>query len=237
VWQNEWDVEDRAWRWNRPGGIDLRSTADRTLLARVIEKCRPDLVAIGPLYKMSLGKAGDTYEIAAAETAAAIDHLRERYGCAFWIEHHMPKATAGHRAGPIGSSLWQRWPEFGLELRADPEGEGNVFNLDRFRGDRDERAWPDQLMKKVGKWPWTPVWKDAETEANLLDAIDEDYAAYLADERLREDRTRAPADFGTPGSSNAPGRPYDLAQPAGGGDDPTPPNRPTASRPPTEESR
>lgn len=170
------DVEDRAWRWNRPGGIDLRSVGDRALLARVIEQTRPDLVAIGPLYKAWLGRSGDTYETAAAETAAAIDHLRERYGCAFWIEHHAPKGDAGgHRGGPIGSSLWMRWPEFGLVLKPEPHSEPNVYMLDRFRGDRDVRCWPDRLMKHVSRWPWASDY-DPDNQANLFDAIDEDNA-------------------------------------------------------------
>lgn len=172
------DVGDRAWKWLRPGGLDLRSQADRTLVARVIEKVRPDLVAFGPLYKASLARAGDSYEVAASETAAAIDHLRERYGCAWWIEHHAPKAdAAGHRSGPIGSSYWMRWPEFGLYLRQDRDvEEGNVFLLDRFRGDRDERAWPDKLIKRAGRYPWTPDWDDAAVQQQMFEAIDEDRA-------------------------------------------------------------
>lgn len=179
IWAEGLDVGDRAWRWNRPGGIDLRGTADRALLAQVIEKTRPDLIAIGPLYKAYLGRAGDTYENAAAETAAAIDHLRERYGCAFWIEHHAPKGdAAGHRGGPIGSSLWMRWPEFGLVLKREPHSESNVYMLDRFRGDRDVRCWPDRLIKHVSKWPWTADY-DPDNQANLFDAIDEDMADHI----------------------------------------------------------
>lgn len=177
VWAEGLDVGDRAWRWNRPGGIDLRAPGDRALLARVIEKTRPDLVAIGPLYKAWLGRPGDTYETAAAETAASIDQLRERYGCAFWIEHHTPKGDAtGHRGGPIGSSLWMRWPEFGLALKREPNTEPNVYMLDRFRGDRDVRCWPDRLLKHAGKWPWTADY-DPDNQARLFDAIDEDMEA------------------------------------------------------------
>lgn len=176
VWDEGLDVEDRAWRWNRPGGMDLRGTADRQLLARVIEKVRPDLVAIGPLYKASLGRAGDTYEVAAAETAAAIDQLRERYGCAFWIEHHAPKGDAsGRRTDPVGSSFWLRWPEFGLVLRKEPHSETNVYMLGRFRGDRDIRCWPDRLLKHAGKWPWTTDY-EPDNKQDLFEAIDEDNA-------------------------------------------------------------
>lgn len=175
------DVGDRAWRWNRPGGMDLRSVADRALLGRVIEKTRPDLVAIGPIYKAWTSRPGDTYEAAAAEVGSAIDHLRERYGCAFWIEHHAPKGdAAGRRSDPVGSSYWLRWPEFGLVLKRDPNSEPNVYMLDRFRGDRDVRAWPDRLLKGVSRFPWTADY-DPDNQADLYDAIDEDAADTLPD--------------------------------------------------------
>jgi AAA domain/DnaB-like helicase N terminal domain len=168
------DWHDRAWRWTRPAGIDLRNPRDRGELTRLVERARPDLVSIGPLYKAALPRPGDTYETAAADTAAAIDALRERYGCAFWIEHHAPKADpAGHRAGPVGSSYWMRWPEFGLLLRPAPDAEPTVFELGRFRGDRDERAWPERLVKGAGPWPWTADY-EPETRALMMDGLNED---------------------------------------------------------------
>ncbi len=175
VWDEGVDVDDRMWRWNRPGGIDLRSPGDRALLARVIERTRPDLVAIGPIYKAWLSRPGDTHESAAADVAAAIDHLRERYGCAFWIEHHAPKAdSSGRRSDPVGSSLWLRWPEFGLALKPEPHNDDrNVYILERFRGDRDVRCWPDRLLKGVSRWPWTADY-DPDNKADLFDAIEED---------------------------------------------------------------
>lgn len=195
IYDDNLDIEDRGWVWRRPGGLNIRAAADRNLLARVIEMANPDLVAIGPLYKASLPKANDTYEIAAQETARVIDQFRERYGCAFWIEHHAPKAdAAGHRGGPIGSSYWLRWPEFGLLLRPDAEAQGdqrgNVFKLERFRGDRDERCWPDKLIKRAGKWPWTPDWDDAEVRQRLFDAIDEEKSDSLRLERERAEFDR-----------------------------------------------
>jgi hypothetical protein len=168
------DWEDRSWHLSRPGGIDLRNPRDRGQLARLIEQARPDLVAIGPLYKAALSRPGDTYETAAADLAAVIDAFRERYGCAFWIEHHAPKPdSAGHRSGPIGSSYWMRWPEFGLLLRPAPDAEPTVFELGRFRGDRDERAWPERLIKGAGRWPWTADY-EPDTRARLFDSLDED---------------------------------------------------------------
>lgn len=174
------ELGDRAWRWNKPEGMDLRSAADRQLMCRVIELTRPDLIAIGPLYKASVGKATDTYEVAAAEVAQVFDQLRQRYGVALWIEHHMPKGDAtGHRSGPIGSSFWMRWPEFGPVLRWAGEEESNVYHVKRFRGDRDERCWPDKLIKRAGRWPWTPDWDDEEVKNRMYVAVDEDKADSL----------------------------------------------------------
>jgi len=177
------DVGDRFWRWNRPGGIDLRAPADRALLAQVIEKTRPDLVAIGPAYKAFRPRSGDTHESGPAEFGAAVDHLRERYGCAFWIEHHAPKGdgSGGRRTDPIGSSYWLRWPEFGLTLRQPRDHKGElvhepgVYVLERFRGDRESRCWPDRLMKHVSRFPWAADY-EPDNKADLFDAVEEDNA-------------------------------------------------------------
>lgn len=180
VWAEGVDVGDRFWRWNRPGGMDLRAPADRALLAQAIEKTRPDLVAIGPVYKAFRARSGDNHESGPAEFGAVIDHLRERYGCAFWIEHHAPKAdAAGHRASPIGSSYWMRWPEFGLALKPEPHNDDrNVYMLERFRGDREARCWPDRLIKHVSRFPWHADY-DPDNKADLFDAVDEDNAETL----------------------------------------------------------
>lgn len=167
------DLGDRLYRWNRPGGLDLRSAQGRALFHQALDQCRPDLVCIGPLYKMSLGKNGDTYETSAAETAAAIDAARDRFGCAFWIEHHMAKPDqGGQRNNPIGSSYWMRWPEFGLVLRRAKDAEANVFELGRFRGDRDDRAFPERLIRIPGTYPWTADYDDP----HRLDEVIEDSA-------------------------------------------------------------
>jgi hypothetical protein len=179
--EHGYDLGDRAWRWNRPDGIDLRSSADRALLARVIEQTRPDLVALGPLYKAFWPRPGDGHETGPAEFGAAIDHLRQRYGCAFWIEHHAPKGDGktDRRTDPIGSSYWLRWPEFGLVLKREPDNQDhNAYVLGRFRGDRDVRSWPSRLYKGVTRFPWAADY-EPEAESDLYDAIDEDDGTLL----------------------------------------------------------
>ncbi len=49
------------------------------------------------------------------------------------------------------------WPEFGYGVRpADiPVEEGRrLVELVPWRGDRDERDWPE-LLESGGKWPWS----------------------------------------------------------------------------------
>ena len=51
------------------------------------------------------------------------------------------------------------WPEFGFGLKLLPPETDNPHEppqaaLVRWRGDRDERAWPNTLTRG-GEWPWT----------------------------------------------------------------------------------
>jgi len=150
-----WD-DDRCWRWTMPGGIDLRKPHDQYLVDRVIEQVRPDFVAMGPLYKAFL-ESGEKAETINGQVARVLDGFRQRHGVALWLETHAPMEQSGHRMlRPLGSGVWQRWPEFGLALRKDPNNPTQVF-VERFRGDRDERAWPHRLQRSA-PWPWLAVW-------------------------------------------------------------------------------
>lgn len=130
----------------RPDGVDLASRADRAALADVVETTRPDLIVVGPLYKLT---GGDPVKEEPARVASdALAALRDIGGAALLIEAHTPHA--GDRAErpkrPYGASLWLRWPEFGLHLAAD----GTVTH---WRGPRDERQWPHKL-RRGGPWLW-----------------------------------------------------------------------------------
>jgi replicative DNA helicase len=88
-----------------------------------------------------------------------LDDLRGRYGFALILEHHAPHGPAKDRQmRPFGSSLWLRWPEFGIALRRDPNDK-TALNVGRWRGDRVKASWPDRLVR--GKtWPWNGRWDD-----------------------------------------------------------------------------
>lgn len=147
----------------RTQGIDLTQPEDQIWLDERIRANNPDLIIIGPIYKMIGGDP--TEEGPARKAALFIDALRAKYETTFLIEAHSPHAVNGKRPErPYGASLWLRWPEFGLHLTEQGQ-------LRHWRGDRDERQWPPAL-KRGGEWPWSPVTdKKAVTFAAMLQAV------------------------------------------------------------------
>jgi replicative DNA helicase len=152
-------ADGRAFRWTKPGGLDIRRPGDARLLERVIAETRPALLVLGPLYK-AFASHGDGPEQTADEARAVLDRLRERYGLTMWLEHHAPLAQQGQRdLRPFGSALWSRWPEFGLALRKDRNVRERLMHVEWFRGSRDERSWPAALERDTA-WPWRAVWDE-----------------------------------------------------------------------------
>lgn len=143
------------------GGLDLRTPADRSRLLRLVEKNQPEMIAIGPLYKLAGGNPND--EEVARDLMSALESVRKATdGAALLIEAHAPHRATGERRRdfrPIGSSLWLRWPEFGFGLApisnkelAFAEEEGLV-RWQPWRGSRSERDWPEGFMRG-SEWPW-----------------------------------------------------------------------------------
>jgi replicative DNA helicase len=107
------DESDAAWIWHRPSGIHLGDPADALALERAIDTTGADLVAICPLYKTFTSTSAQSWEYQANVVGDVLDRLREKYGCAFWIEHHSPKDDA---RGLVGSSRWERWYDHKIVL-------------------------------------------------------------------------------------------------------------------------
>lgn len=147
--------DERAHRFTRPGGINLRSRTDQALLDRVLTRTAPAFVSFGPLYKAFV-EAGDKAEQAAGEVAGFLDRMRAKHQVALWIETHAPLDQNGHRSlRPLGSGVWSRWPEFGIALhKADPSDPKSGLLVKSFRGHRDERAWPEALTRNTSAMPW-----------------------------------------------------------------------------------
>jgi replicative DNA helicase len=146
----------------KPEGLDLTRPADRAWMMRRVEKLKPELLIIGPIYRLHAGDPNS--EELARKVSAVIDEARATTGCAVLMEAHSPhhNGQGPHRnLRPLGSSLWMRWPEFGFGLRP-VEDEKSAESVDgcrgrRFlpwRGLRDERPWP-QFIKQGDLWPWT----------------------------------------------------------------------------------
>jgi hypothetical protein len=157
----------------RPEGLDLLTRADCQWLAERIEANQPDLLIIGPLYKLALGDP--VSEEVARHVAFVLDALRKTYRVAMLIEAHQPHKSNGsvRPERPYGASLWMRWPEFGLAL--GPNG-----FIHHWRGPRDERDWPT-VLRRGGTWPWTTASVAEATYAALVAACRD--AGHILSER------------------------------------------------------
>lgn len=147
----------------RPEGIDLLSEDDAAWLLERVTAHKPDLLCIGPFYRLHRADMND--ERAARMATVILDRARVKADCALITEAH-----AGHGEGPIrpvrpiGSSLLMRWPELGIGIRrtenAERSDSGHYMTVDvvQWRGARDdEYRWPQQLTwgsKDRDDWPW-----------------------------------------------------------------------------------
>lgn len=134
--------------------IDITRGSHLSEIHRLIDRHKPDVLFIGPLYKL-VPKAINNDDDA-APLIVGLDSLRER-DIALVMEAHAGKASnaAGDRdLRPRGSAALLGWPEFGFGLRPDIDDPKRV-EISRWRGDRDERAWP-RHMRRGSDWPWEP---------------------------------------------------------------------------------
>ncbi len=133
----------------KPAGMNLLSAPDRVMIEEAIEKTKPDLVCLGPLYKSFVDPGTKTSEAVIVEVVKYLDYLRTTYGFALWMEHHAPLGgNSGRELRPFGSAVWSRWPEFGLTLEPDlTANEPHVYKVGNFRGDRDVRHRPTKIKR------------------------------------------------------------------------------------------
>jgi len=161
MWQTARDrglsTEDRLWVACH-GRIDLTRGDHLASLHRLVDQHQPDLVVIGPLYKLT--SKAITSDDDAAPVITALDSLRDR-GVTLMLETHM-----GHGQGsngdrnvrPRGSAALLGWPEFGYGIapaKNDPGegGPGGLVDMIAWRGQRDRRDWPEQWVRGA-TWPW-----------------------------------------------------------------------------------
>lgn len=131
-----------------PEGVDFSHPAEQQAFSRMLGNIWPDLLIIGPMYKMAPELEKET---SSAALAAALDQWRTHFEFSLMMESHQPHqvvtSTQKFRPErPFGSSLWLRWPEFGMCLEDDG-------HLRPWRGARDVRDWPEKL-RHGADWPW-----------------------------------------------------------------------------------
>jgi len=150
------------WLEIRPEGLDLALDRDVSWLLRRVAAIQPDVVMLGPLYRMVPRALNNDDDV--APILATFNLIRARGACVL-VEAHAghAKADGGRRdLRPRGSSALLGWPEFGYGIRfsdtKDPE-HSRLVDLVPWRGDRDEREWPEALAgakhENTDVWPWT----------------------------------------------------------------------------------
>jgi len=151
--------------------LDLVGRRDhRDAIADAIERTQPDLLIIGPLYKVGRN-VHQNYETSALAMTDILDDWRDRYGIAVMMEHHAPKANdlSGERdLNPKGSSVWMQWPDIGIKVRHTAAREQveqrsccnelrTHFHVGTTRGSRGSHIFP-QVYRYGGhianEWPW-----------------------------------------------------------------------------------
>jgi 5S rRNA maturation endonuclease (ribonuclease M5) len=147
----------------KPAGIDLTREEDAAWLLERVTAHRPGLLVCGPFYRLHATDANE--EKSARLVVAALDAARVKADCALITEAH-----AGHGDGinrsirPTGSSLLMRWPEFGYGIKpqgeTDENGRHRLVSILPWRGPREERHWPRELMWGTHEFDWP--WKSAD---------------------------------------------------------------------------
>jgi AAA domain/Toprim domain len=145
----------------KPRGLDLTREDDSEWLLERVRAHRPDLLVVGPLYRLHTHNPSD--EQIARRISAVLDEARLISDATLVLEAHSPHAQDGQvrNVRPLGSSLWLRWPDFGYGIAPKTRSEAEFRT---WRGPRDERGWPDELFFGTG-WPWLPRWREAAGKA------------------------------------------------------------------------
>jgi 5S rRNA maturation endonuclease (ribonuclease M5) len=145
-----------------PSGVDLTRPEGAAWLLERVTAHKPDLLVVGPLYKLHASDANE--ESAARKIVTVLDAARVKGNCALITEHHAGHGDFKDRSvRPTGSSLLLRWPEFGYGIKplgeADAEGHHRWVTVCAWRGPRMARKWPTELQWGDPKadWPWIPT--------------------------------------------------------------------------------
>lgn len=149
--------QERCMVWHHPAGLNLRDRRDAAEFERRVEFARPALICFGSLYNAYYG-GGDHFEQVASDLRQVFNRIRARFGCALWLEHHMPgEDSSGKRPlRPYGSMQWRSWVTHGHAMKYLTPTQ---YELVKFRNDRGKREYPAGIQRG-GQLPVSPIWED-----------------------------------------------------------------------------
>ena len=147
--------------------IDLSDPVDEQKVIRLAKERMPHLMYLGSLYR--LAPEGDKVDAMFTHVSRTVDRIRAETGASVVLEAHAGHGMANDRNGmrPYGSSMWMRWPEFGIGMNKDRTS--GYTRLKAWRGHRsDDRQWPVALRRGEA-FPWQAIQAD-EWEAMGYDS-------------------------------------------------------------------
>lgn len=131
--------------------IDLGARNDLRKLHSEMQRFHPDLLIIGPIYRMytAYPKGDIGGEGAAVNLQGRIDDLIGYFNCSVIIEGHTPKDSL---LTVRGSSAWSNWPDYGWAMI--PVGHQHAY-IEEVRGPRGDGRWPQAMSRDdASKLPW-----------------------------------------------------------------------------------
>ena len=138
--------------------IDLSDPVDEQKVIRLAKERMPHMMYLGSLYR--LAPEGDKVDAAFTHVSRTVDRIRAETGASVVLEAHAGHGMANDRNGmrPYGSSMWMRWPEFGIGMNKDRVS--GYTRLKAWRGHRsDDRQWPVALRRGEA-FPWQAIQAD-----------------------------------------------------------------------------
>jgi hypothetical protein len=142
---------------------DLTSTVGQAWLHERVQVIQPDIVLMGPVQNLVSRDVKDDEVVRKLKHGVNIARSMPP-NPAFILEHHAPHRMAGdseRSTRPYGSSLFQKWPDFGYGLKPRKDSpRGDVYDVWPNRKPRVRaRAWPPVVRwgsSSEGslEWPW-----------------------------------------------------------------------------------
>lgn len=133
----------------------VQNRSDKADLFARLRETRPDLLCIGPLYKLDQ-KSGAEWHQTAGRIQDLLDDIRETFKCAILVEAHVGSSGAAVR----GAKDWEFWPEMVKRL-SFVRGDRTRLQIDDVRTPRFRQLydwWPTQLAKHTNTMPSRAQW-------------------------------------------------------------------------------